>query len=148
MNNELIKQKSWWKRNWKWVVPVSGIILISFAIFFSSGMGGIATDLAQAYADTELYKEALEKAKSDERVQELLGEIEPIDKLAILEGEVHYTNNHQTVNSTIRLKGTKGKARMDITADRINDEWNYNKINIRIKNPPDKKQTIEIIKAE
>jgi len=25
MNNELIEQKSWWKRNWKWLVPVSGI---------------------------------------------------------------------------------------------------------------------------
>jgi hypothetical protein len=37
---------------------------------------------------------------------------------------------------------------MDITADRINNEWNYNKINIRIKNPPEKKQTIELISAE
>ena len=111
-------------------------------------MGGIGADLAQAYSDTELYENALEKAKSEQKVIELLGEIEPIDKLAILEGEVHFTNNNQTVNSSIRLKGTKGKARMDITADKINNEWNYIVINIRIKNPPEKKQMIEIIKAE
>ena len=111
-------------------------------------MGGIGADLVQAYSDTELYENALEKVKTDQKVAELLGEIEPIDKLAILEGEVHYTNKNQTVNSSIRLKGTKGKARMDITADKINNEWEYKIINVRIKNPPEKKQTIKIIKAE
>ncbi|SRX56136.1 cytochrome c oxidase assembly factor Coa1 family protein [Aequorivita sp. CIP111184] len=148
MNNELIKQKSWWKMNWKWFVPASGILLIIISVFISSGMGGISADLAQAYSDTELYENALEKVKSDQKVNELLGEIEPIDKLAILEGSVHYTNENQTVNSTIRLKGTKGKAKLDISADRINNEWNYTKINVRIKNPPESKQTIEILKAE
>ncbi len=148
MSNELITQKSWWKRNWKWLIPVIGILLITITVFFSSGMNGIATDLVQAYADTELYENALNKAKSDKRVTELLGEIEPIDKLAIAEGEVQYTNENKTVNSTIRIVGNKGKARMDISADRINDEWNYTKINIRIKNPPEKKQTIEIETAE
>ena len=147
MNNELIKQKSWWNRNWKWLVPVSGILLI-FAILISSGMGRIGADLAKAYSDTELYENALKKAKSNQKVTELLGEIKPIDKLAILEGEVHYTNDNRTVSSTIRIKGSKGKARMDIIADRINNKWSYKKINVRIKNPPEKKQTIEIIKTE
>lgn len=148
MKNEPIKQKKWWKRNWKWFVPSCGIILISIAIFFSSGMGGIATDLAQAYADTELYQNALEKVNADQKVNELLGEIEPLGKMAILEGQIQYSNDNQTVNSTVRIIGTKGKARMDITADRINGAWNYSKINVRIKNPPEKKQTIEINTAE
>ena len=88
MNNELIEQKSWWNQNWKWLIPVSGIILISFTIFFSSGMDRISTELVLAYTDNELYENALEKIKADKRVVELLGEIEPIDNLAILEGSV------------------------------------------------------------
>lgn len=148
MNNALIKQKSWWKRNWKWFVPLCGIVLIIISVFIASGMGSMGTDLAQAYSDTELYENAVEKVKSNHKVTQLLGKIEPIDKLAILEGEVHYTNNNQTVKSSIRLKGTKGKARMDITAVQINNEWEYKIINVRIKNPPEKKQTIEIIKTE
>jgi len=148
MNNELIEQKSWWKRNWKWFVSVCGILLIIISVFISSGMGRIGADLAQAYSDTELYENALEKVKSDQKVNELLGEIEPIDKFAILEGAVHFTNENQTVNSTIRLKGAKGNAKLDISADRINNEWNYTKINVRIKNPPENKQTIEILKVE
>ncbi|WP_121666195.1 cytochrome c oxidase assembly factor Coa1 family protein [Mesonia aquimarina] len=148
MNNELIEHKSWWKRNWKWFVPVSGIVLIILSVFIFSRIGGIGADLAQAYSDTELYQDALEKAKSEQKVIDLLGEIEPIDKLAILEGEVLYTNNNQTVNSTIRITGTKGKARMDITADKIENQWKYKRINVRIKNPPEQKQTIEIVTAE
>ena len=148
MNNELIEQKSWWKRNWKWFLPISGLIVIFIAIFFSSGMSGAVTNLAQAYADTELYENALEKVKTDQRATELLGEIEPIDKLAILEGSVGYSDDNKTVNSSIRLTGKKLVARMDITATRINNKWNYKKINIRIKNPPEKRQTIEIVNAE
>lgn len=148
MNNELLEQKTWWKRNWKWFVPVFGLILISIAIFFSSGMDGVATDLAQAYADTELYEKALEKVKSNEKVTGLLGEIKPIDKMAIFEGQVEYTNNNNTVTSTVRIVGTKGNANMDISANRLNNTWSYNKIHIRIKKPIENKQTIKVVPSE
>ena len=146
MNNELIKQKSWWKRHWKWFIPITGTILISIVIFFLSGLDGITADFTQAYADTELYENALQKVKSDKRVTELLGEIEPIDKLAILEGSVKYSLDNKTVNTSIRLKSTKGKAKMDITATRIDNKWDYEKINLRIREPIEK--TLGIITVE
>ncbi|HEA30279.1 MAG TPA: hypothetical protein ENH91_09835 [Leeuwenhoekiella sp.] len=148
MNNELIKRKSWWKRNWKWLVPVSAIILISIGIFFFSVMGGIATDFAQAYADTELYENAIKRVNGDETAHRLLGEIEPIDKLVILEGEVRYSNENKSVNSTVRINGTKERAKLDITANRIGEEWKYIKINVRIKNAQEKRHTIVISTAE
>lgn len=148
MNDELRKQKSWWKKNWKWFLPVSMIILIVVAILSSSGVGGIANNYAQAYSDQELYQDALEHVKSNSRVIEVLGEIEPIDKLAILEGEVQYSNNNQRVNSTIRIVGSKGKAKMDILANRVQGKWNYQKILVRVKSPPEKKQNINIIAVE
>ena len=100
------------------------------------------------YSDKQLYENALLKVKSNQKVIELLGEIEPIDKLAILEGEVKYTDDNRTVKSSIRIKGSTGKGRMDIIADRVNKEWKYKIINVRIKNPPEKKPTIEIIKTQ
>ena len=148
MNNELIEQKSCWKRNWKWLVPVSGIVLISVGIFISSFMSGITTDFAQAYPDTALYENALLKVNKDPKIKELLGEIGPLGNIAIFEGQTEYSNNNKSVNSTVRIIGKKGKAKMDIIADRINEEWKYSKINVRIKNPPEKKQTIEINTAE
>lgn len=144
MNNEIIKQKSWWSHHWKWIVPVSGILLVLTVLFFTTGMNAIATDVAQAYTDAELYENALEKAKTNKQVTELLGELQPIDQLAILEGAVTYSNNNKTVQSSIRIKGTEGNAMLDISANRIKNEWKYTKLNVRIKNPPEKKQTITI----
>lgn len=145
MNNDLVKQKNWWNRNWKWLVPLFGIVLLVTGVLISSGFFGFGSDFAKAYADSELYENALKKAQSNPQVIELLGEIEPIDKLSILEGAVEYSNNDNTINSTISIKGSKGKAKMDLTADKLNNEWDYRKIDIRIKSPPEKKQTIEII---
>lgn len=148
MSNELIKPKNWWSRNWKWLVPICGLIFISILLFFTTGMNGIATDFAQAYSETELYENAIEKVNSEPKINELLGEIEPIDKLAILEGEVRYSNSNNTVDSTIKINGSKGKANIDISADKISGKWSYTKINVRIKKPVDKKQTIEIYSTE
>ncbi len=148
MNNELENHGSWWKRNWKWVIPIFGIIAISITVFLSSEMDGVAADLAKAYADPELYNNALDKVRTDHRVNALLGEIQPIDKMAIIEGQVEYSNDDTTVFSSVRIIGTKGKANMDISADRLNNTWNYNQIKIRIKNPPENKQEIEIDTGE
>jgi len=58
MNNELVPQPSWWKRNWKWVVPVSGcftvlviIVIILGSIFYgvSSAIDGISSTLKEAH---------------------------------------------------------------------------------------------------
>lgn len=125
MDKEFTAQQSWWSRSWKWLMLLSAIIVISITFLFSSGMDSTATDLIQAYADTELYENALEKVKSAERVKQVLGEIKPIDRLAILEGQAEYSDDHNIVNSSIRIIGTKGKATMDISAKRRDNAWHY-----------------------
>jgi hypothetical protein len=144
MDNELIVEKSWWKRNWKWFLPTFLLVfLLLFGVILSSSIDGNVTDIAQAYSDNSLYEKAIEKAKTNERVIELIGEIEPIDKLAILEGNAIYSNNNNSVELSIRVKGNKGKGKMDISADKNGKEWEYKKISIRIKEP---KEEIQILK--
>ncbi|SEB40010.1 Cytochrome oxidase complex assembly protein 1 [Tenacibaculum sp. MAR_2009_124] len=142
MNQRL--ERNWWKRNLKWLIS---FCIIFFLLIFvvSTEFGKIGADIFKAYSDTELYEDALDKVKTDPKIFDLLGKIEPIDKMSILEGEVAYSNNSQTVHSTIRIIGSKGKAVMDIIAHKTNGVWNYSKVNIRIKKPIEKKQTIEII---
>ena len=144
MDNELIVEKSWWKRNWKWFLPTFILVfLLLFGVILSSGVEGNVTDIAQAYSDNSLYEKAIEKAKTNERVIELIGEIEPIDKLAILEGNAIYSNNNNSVELSIRVRGNKGNGKMDISADKNGKEWGYKKISIRIKDP---KEEIQILK--
>jgi hypothetical protein len=143
MDNELIIEKSWWNKNWKWFLPTLILFFLLFSFLLSSTINGNITDIAQAYSDNSLYEKAIEKAKTNKRVLEVIGEIEPIDQLAILEGNAIYTNNNNTVALSIRIKGDKGKGKMDILAERNGTAWNYKKINIRIKEP---KEEIQIIK--
>ena len=144
MSNELIPEKSWWKSNWNWVVGCLVLLVVASTILFNTKIIGVGADITKAYLETSLYTDALQKAQADNRVTEILGTLQPIDKLAILEGAVTYTDSNQRVSSTIRVKGTKGKAKMDIKAQRVQNIWKYNQINIRIKNPSQQIQTIEI----
>lgn len=143
MDNELIIEKSWWNRNWRCFLPTLILFLLLFGFVLSSAIDRNITDIAQAYSDNSLYEKAIEKAKKNKRVLEVIGEIEPIDKLAIIEGNVIYSNDNNSVALSIRIKGTKGKGKMDISAKKKGIKWEYKTINIRIKNP---KEEIQIIK--
>ncbi|OOV18600.1 cytochrome c oxidase assembly factor Coa1 family protein [Flavobacterium sp. LM4] len=146
MDNELIVKKSWWGKNWKWFLPTLTLIfLLLFWLILSLSIDGNVTDIAQAYSDNSLYEKAIEKVKTNQRVLEVIGEIEPIDKLAILEGNAIYSNNNNSVELSVRVKGSKGKGKMDISADKNGTEWKYKKISIRIKEP---KEEIQILKEE
>ena len=68
--------------------------------------------------------------------------MEQVDKMAKLEGSVKYSNNDRSVDISIRVRGSKGKGRMRIIAERNGETWEYKKIVIGIKKL---KRTIEII---
>jgi hypothetical protein len=144
MENELIIEKSWMKRNKKWFLPTFILLfLLLIGLILSSNIQGNVSDIVEAYSDNSLYEKAIEKANTNNRVTQVIGKIEPIDKLAILEGNVIYSNNNNTVVLTVRVKGNKGKGKMDIIADKKEKEWIFKKINIRIKVP---KEEIQIVK--
>ncbi len=146
MNNELIKQKSWWKSHRKWIIPSVAIVIILISVLFSSGLGGVLGDYSKAYTESSLFEKAIEKAQQNKRVNETLGRIEPIGNMAIFNGYVTYSDDNNSVNTTIKLFCEKGKAMLDISADRIDNIWSYKEIKIRIKSPPERKETIEILK--
>ena len=118
------------------------MFLLFLGLILNSSVNGNVTDIVQAYSDNSLIAKAVEKAKINQRVIELIGEIEPIDNLAILEGTAIYSNNNKSVQLSLRIKGNKGKGKMDILADKNGNEWEYKKINIRIKKP---KTEIEVL---
>lgn len=130
--NELIREKNWGRRNWKWLVPITAFLIVAIALLsLTSGL----TNFAQAYAEPALYENALEKARENERVNEVLGNLQPIDKLTLLEGNVVYSEDNSSVDLTFRITGSKGKGKMDISALRNNGIWEYELIRIRIKDP-------------
>jgi succinyl-CoA synthetase beta subunit len=131
--NQLIQHKSWIKRNRKWFIPSIGLFVVVLVIFLSSGLGGKVADIGKAYADTTLYKDAIKEVKKNREAINTLGDIKPIDKMAITEGFVEYSEDNKKVKTTIRLKGTKGQGKLDILAERNKNSWIYKEIKIRVR---------------
>ncbi|WP_125717935.1 cytochrome c oxidase assembly factor Coa1 family protein [Flavobacterium ustbae] len=132
MENELVENKNWLKKNWIWTIPV--LLFFFGAVFVYNSAEGIV-DTAFAYEDQSLYQNAIKKANTNTKVLNTIGVIAPIDKLAILEGNVTYSNNKNSINSSVRITGTNKKGKLDIYATKSGNKWEYKKISIRTKNP-------------
>jgi hypothetical protein len=135
LENDLIEKENWLKRNWKWLIPsILFCVLLIELLASSTSKEGIA-DIAEAYSDNLLFEKAIEKANENPNILKNMGRIEPIDKLAILEGNIIYSNNHQSVNLSVRVNGTKKKGKLNLSAVKKGTEWEYKKISVRTKNP-------------
>jgi hypothetical protein len=142
MDNELILRNNFFKRNYKWLLPVIILLVLLFTLLLRSISVGEITTISHAYNEDSLFEKAIEKANKNVKSQNTIGYIKNIDQLAILEGNIIYSNNNNSVQLSVRIKGTKGNGKLDISANKKGKEWDYKKIEIRTRNP---KQEIKII---
>ena len=128
MNNELVPQPSWWKSNWKWVLPVGGclsIIVIGIIV-----MGTIFYSVSSAIEDSQPYEYALEKINTDQDLINALGS--PIVKDGFISSSWSYDNGEKSANMAIPISGPKGEGTLYVEATGEGDEWVYNVIRVEI----------------
>jgi hypothetical protein len=142
MSNDLVYQRNWWESNWKWI-SVASVFVLGVVVFLISSINSESIDLVQAYSEKTLYENALAKVNTNDEAISILGTLEPLDQLAILEGSTKYSTDKQRIETTVRIKGSKAKGKMDILATKIAKKWQYEKINIRINS---NKEVISIVK--
>ena len=147
MDNTTIQHRTWWQRHWKWLIP-STVIIFGLLLFIFSDLGGAASDFSKAYADKEIFNNAIEKVKANDKASEVLGELQTIDQLAILEGSVNFSNDNKTFKSSTRIVGLKASGKLDIIADKVDNVWVYKLIKVRVKKPKDQRQTIVVLNFE
>ncbi len=126
--NDHIEQKSWFSRNWGWVVPLGGCltIILVFIIFLGSVIFGVT----ELISESTPYKDAMAKVNQDEYVLNLLGE--PIETNGIMNGNISFQNDEGSVDISIPIKGPKGEARLYVEGDKRNDTWTYNELYVII----------------
>ncbi len=129
MNNELVAYPSWWKRNWKWAVPLGGCVslIVVFIIFIGSIFYGVTTVLEES----QPYEYALEKINQDEEITNALGS--PIEKDGMIQGSYNNNNGNKTADMKIPISGPKGSGTLFVEATGENGDWTYNVIRVEIK---------------
>lgn len=129
MNNELVPQPSWWKRNWKWAVPVGGcftLILLVIALF-----GSIFYGVTTLLEKSQPYEYAFEKINQDDEIIAILGS--PIEQDGMMQGSLNWNNGDGKADMKIPISGPKGNGVLYINASSKDDNWDYHEIRVDVK---------------
>ncbi len=132
--NELVPQKSWFSRNWMWVVPTGGCLVI--ILLFVFGIGAAIFGVSKIFTGSTPYEYAVEQASKDSRVIEALGN--PIETAGIMQGNISLENDSGKVDIKIPLKGPNGKGSVTIKGDKFEGEWVYEELYVLIKETNEK----------
>jgi len=132
--DEHTQQKSWFSRNWIWVVPTGGCLLI--IILFVFGIGAAIFGVSKIFTGSAPYEYAVEQASKNSSVIATLGE--PVETAGIMQGNISTTNDTGEVNIKIPLKGPKGKGSVTIKGQKIDGEWFYEELYVIIKETNEK----------
>ncbi len=117
-------RKSWFGRNWPWVVPVGGCLtlIIIFFIF----LGSVVFGVSKAISGSTPYQDAIIKAQGDEYIAQMLGE--PIETNGIMNGNIKYENDEGSVDISIPIKGPEGEAKVYVVGTKKNGKWTYSEL--------------------
>ncbi|AOW20923.1 cytochrome c oxidase assembly factor Coa1 family protein [Urechidicola croceus] len=132
--NELVKEKSWFNRNWKWFVPVSGCLLI--IILFIFGIGAAIFGISKVLTNSEPYEYAIEQANKNQHLIDQIGE--PIESNGMMNGNISLKNKQGNANFTIPIKGSKGKGTLHVIAEKFDGDWVYEDLYVTINQTNDK----------
>ena len=122
------RRKSWWARNWMWVVPVGclaplvvccGIITLIVTVAFG------------AIKSSEVYQEAVTKAKEDKAVQAALGT--PIQEGFFVIANMQINDGNGNADLTIPISGPKGAATIHAVAQRAADKWTFSTLEVAVE---------------
>jgi|SRR5947207_15231921 len=119
---------NWWKRNWKWFVPIGCLTIIVLAVIFA---GTIALIVFGAIKSTDVYKEALARAKANPDVIAALGS--PIKEGLFVSGNTNVNGASGEANISIPISGPKGKGTIYVVAKKSLGRWEYSELVVEIE---------------
>ena len=118
---------NWWKRNWKWFVPLG---CFTVALLFLAFVGSILVIVLSAMKSTDVYREALARAKADPAVIEALGS--PIKDGFLVSGNTNVNGASGESNLAIPISGSKGEGTIYVSANKSLGQWNYSGLVVEI----------------
>ena len=135
-----IKQKSWFGRNWPWLIPVGGCLTV--ILLFVFGIGAIIFGVSRAITNSTPYEYAVEQASNNPEVIAILGE--DIETNGIMQGNISLeSGNSGRVDISIPIKGSKGKGSVIIKGEKVDGEWIYENLYVLIKESKEKINLID-----
>ncbi len=122
------QEKSWFARNWGWVLGGGCFVLI---LIVALGIGSLIFGVSKMFTSSTPYKYAMEQATSNQDVKDLIGS--PIETDGIMQGNINLSGDDGAADFKILIKGSKGKGRIVVIATKDYGKWKYEKLYVQIK---------------
>ncbi|RKF04114.1 cytochrome oxidase complex assembly protein 1 [Tenacibaculum lutimaris] len=135
------RQKSWFGRNWLWFIPLTGCL--GFILLIVLGVGAAFFGVSNMINNATPVEYAIELAAKNELVIKNLGE--PIEKYGIPSGNISLTNDDGDVDFSIPIRGSIGEGTLVIRGIKIDGEWVYEDLYVRIR---DTQEEINLLEKE
>ena len=136
---EHIQRKNWFNRNWKWVVPTGGCLLI--IVLIVAFAGSLIWGVTSMMNDSQAYQDAMTETRNNAEVVQILGE--PIETDGMSGGSINYSNGYGTAELSIPIKGPNGKATIRVEGSGMDENWTYEKMEVFVK---ESNQIIDLLK--
>ena len=120
-------QKSWFSRNWGWLLGGGCLSIIVVVVLV---IVGAFYKISDSISGSEPYTYAFSQAIENEEVIGFLGE--PIESDGMGSTSYRTTNGKSTVSLTIPIKGAIDEGEIIVEAEKINNEWAYNTLYVKI----------------
>jgi hypothetical protein len=120
---QTVPRRSWWSRNWKWLVPVGAVIVIL-------GCAGVFTLFASmifgVLKSSEPYTESLAIVQADPHVRDALGS--PIEAGFLVSGNINWNGSAGHADLAYSVSGPSGDADVYVVADRATGQWSITRL--------------------
>ena len=126
-------QDNWWTRNWKWFVPTGCLTMAGLVAAF---VCLIVVIVFSAMKSSDVYREALARAKAAPAVVEALGS--PIKDGMFVSGSTNVNGASGEANLAIPISGPKGEGTLYVAATKSVGIWNFSSLVLEVK--PTKKR--------
>lgn len=140
-------QRSWFAKNWAWVLPVgccSGCLLM--ILLFIGGVGATAFSVFSNLKDSTPAEEVLIAVNKNSKAIEFLGTNIVSDGFPL--GNISINNDDGEVDFVLPVRGDKGMGTLTVNGIRANQKWIYEDLYITIKETQEQINLLENLIVE
>src|SRR3954466_5705250 len=134
---------NWWQRNWKWFVPTGCVAILAL---FAAFVLAIVVFVFSVIRQTDVFKDALERAKANPQVQAELGE--PIREGWWLSGQVNTTGSSGNADISIPLKGSRKNGTLYAVAHKSAGEWTYERLEVAVEGRAERINLLDLVRGD
>ena len=130
---------NWWTRNWRWFVPLG---CFGIAVVFVAFVGSVFLIVFSALKSTNVYKDALVRAKTHPAVIEAFGS--PIAEGFLVSGNTNVNGASGEANLSIPISGPNGKGTIYVAARKSLGQWDYSRLVVELS---ETRQRIDLLQS-